>query len=1660
MGNQSITTDISTALTANAFTRSGFSFAGWHTTASGTGGTNFTNSQSVTLTAGLTLYAKWSASSHVVSFDSKGGSAVSPSSFVTGGNISAPTAPTRTGYTFTGWAATDGGATETLPYSPGTIGAVTLYAVWSANTNTVTFKSNFVGGPVDTTQSITTDAETALTANTFTRSGFSFAGWHTTASGTGGTNFTNSQAVTLTAGLTLYAKWTAGSNTVTFNANFGSTPITTSQTIESGVPTNLTAITASRSGHTLTGWHTTTSGTGGTSYTVSELVTLTAGLDLYAQWLAATYALTFAAGTNGSGVNQVATKTHEINLVLPDSATANGYFVRAGFSVTSWSLNADGSTSDYALGASYVNESIQTLYPVWTGNTYIVTYQYNGADGDNTTVSSSFQVGGVDVILPTPTRTGYNFGGWYSDIGISILVANGGASYIPTAGITLYAKWSGATFTVIYNYSGADAGNTITTENYTTLLTPITLPTPTRTGYTFAGWFTNSALTVSAGAGGATYTPSSNLTVFAKWTAINYSIIYNSTNTSGGIIADASGGSVPIDSVNYNIGGTAIVKSNSGALIRLGYVFMGWVLDADGTGTALNSGESILVGTASINLYPKWNAVSYTISYNLNGGFGSLVGAPASWQTPASNVTLPTAGFTKIGFNFAGWSETQNGAAVNNSYRPNFANATLYAVWTLKVITYSFDQGTAAGLTITGWPANASNNFGVTISLPNLATTTVNISGQSFLFFGWKQGTTTTFNSGDAYTLGATDVTFTAQWVRLFDVRYGFAGGEKSSNDTETDDRDKVCIASIASLCIDKQSINLRDTPTRVGHNFVGWKIQATSNLKAGLAQQTVIETGYLFYAQWAPIAYSMSFNSAGGSNNWSNLSRNIGQVLTLPNPGGKTGYGFVGWSNDSGATLYATNSGFVVGSVSEAFVAQWTPNTSLVSYEWQGGASSTPKISDSYTYDPIAMTLPSATDHGFTKDGFTFAGWSTSSGGTAVTDFRPAQNTVLFAVWTPTNFTLSFDPKGGAIDSVTGVTQSPAPNNSLPIVLPTATRLNFSLIGWYDQATGGVKLGDAGANFIPTASRTLHARWVQNSLFGVDEATLEAASTFTASNSTSTDSTLNHTPSGTSARVQIPTGALPPGTVITVRYFKDTDRQSNLIPGDNDYFFSILVSWIYGSGDSATVPNTAAGKPITVTLTNPSIKAGATIYQIIGTSVTNLGVAQVNGSVVVNLTEDPEIVVASTKPSSPTTVTAVTGDTTATVSWTQGSSGGAQITSYTVTASPGGASCTTATTSCTITGLNNDTAYTFTVTATNSVGTSSSSGSSASVTPTPTSYAVTFNSTGGSAVAAGSFIAAGSVSAPSNPTRSGFTFDGWSSVLNNAATKVTFPHTPSVTAPITLFALWLAVSPSSPGGSGSSGRPPTSAPTPAPTPGANKPTQPPRQNPSLTPTVNPVIPVSPINSPAGSIAGSAEKISIVADAPREKLVASAGSWKLEIKAELSSAQSQPISTNLSLDFQLGSMADLSGTGLRPKAKVSVWVFSEPIFIGEVETLADGAFSTQMLLPARLLPGKHTMQLITTDSAGMQVVLNIPITVSGKVTVGTFKGFLALYTKDLMGQKLSARVAGKWLVQDPITKYKSFDYSRKVRFTGAGYKIFVDLYLNSNFLRRDVITTR
>jgi uncharacterized repeat protein (TIGR02543 family) len=478
-------------------------------------------------------------------------------------------------------------------------------------------------------------------------------------------------------------------------------------------------------------------------------------------------------------------------------------------------VTADSFTVSGATATNLINSGVITA--VFPSTAASITYSA-GTGGSGTAPASptSVAVGGT---FTTPfslyTRAGYSFSGW-SD-GTNTYAANAlyPASGTVTGNVVLTAQWTGVTYTVLFVYNGSTGGDSEASKNFTSGGTAMTLPTPTRTGYTFGNWFSNIALTTEVGSAGATYEPAANLTLYAKWNPINYTVTYNSTNVVDGSTINSTSGTVPVDSVNYNIGQSLSIKSNSGSLARTGYAFAGWVTSVDGTGTAVNSGQTIEVGSQNINLYPKWNPNTYTITYNLNGGTGDISAAPTSWTVGNSDVTLPTTGITRTGYTFGNgssgyWSSSQGGAAVSNSYS-NIGNVTLYAIWTVKTIAYSFSQGTAAGLTIANFPANSSSTFGSTLVLSSLAGTTVTISSDTYLFSGWSFDSTI-YQSSANFVLSEVEPTFTAIWTRLYDVRYGFAGGTKAAGDAETENNDSECVTS--GLSIANQEITLRGSPT------------------------------------------------------------------------------------------------------------------------------------------------------------------------------------------------------------------------------------------------------------------------------------------------------------------------------------------------------------------------------------------------------------------------------------------------------------------------------------------------------------------------------------------------------------------------------------------------------------------------------------------------------------------------------------------------------------------------------------------------------------------------------------------------------------------------------------------------------------------------------
>lgn len=206
--------DIIISANTGSLTKAGYRLSGWNTSENGSGAP-YAFGATYSGATNITLYPVWAVVvSYAVTYDSKGGSAVSAGSFESGGNISsAPTPPNKASFTFAGWSATDGGAVITFPYTPGVTSAITLFATWNAIR-----EPEVVSAPVVITHRIelrgpnviqtmpAISGKVQISKNTFTRKGYVFAGWNTQANGSG-VAYADEAQIDLNADLVLHAQW-------------------------------------------------------------------------------------------------------------------------------------------------------------------------------------------------------------------------------------------------------------------------------------------------------------------------------------------------------------------------------------------------------------------------------------------------------------------------------------------------------------------------------------------------------------------------------------------------------------------------------------------------------------------------------------------------------------------------------------------------------------------------------------------------------------------------------------------------------------------------------------------------------------------------------------------------------------------------------------------------------------------------------------------------------------------------------------------------------------------------------------------------------------------------------------------------------------------------------------------------------------------------------------------------------------------------------------------------------------------------------------------------------------------------------------------------------------------------------------------------------------
>ena len=205
---QTVNSGVATALNANSFSRPGYSFSGWSTSA-GSAVVAYTDESDITTSANKDLYAVWTADDLTVTYDSHGGSAISGGSVKTGASIlSSPGTPTRAGYSFAGWfAEQSGGSALSFPYAHEQTADFTLHAQWTADSHVVSFDAN--GGTAVADSSFYTDGTVSAPAKT-TRSGHKLSGW-STIKDDASTKISFPYSPQVAEPITLYALWEIGS---------------------------------------------------------------------------------------------------------------------------------------------------------------------------------------------------------------------------------------------------------------------------------------------------------------------------------------------------------------------------------------------------------------------------------------------------------------------------------------------------------------------------------------------------------------------------------------------------------------------------------------------------------------------------------------------------------------------------------------------------------------------------------------------------------------------------------------------------------------------------------------------------------------------------------------------------------------------------------------------------------------------------------------------------------------------------------------------------------------------------------------------------------------------------------------------------------------------------------------------------------------------------------------------------------------------------------------------------------------------------------------------------------------------------------------------------------------------------------------------------------
>ena len=856
------------------------------------------------------------------------------------------------------------------------------------------------------------------------------------------------------------------------------------RTVMGGVNVDLTNL-FSVDGFDFAGWTASDGKTYGNGATPKDLTKTNNGvITLTANWTPKNYTIQYTTNVNPSSrtAAQAVNPNTATSYRVSDPNMTLAAMTWPGYTFGGWYENAALSgTPVTQLITSAIPAKNRHYYAKWTPKNYTLSYQLN--DTPSTAAVNpnagftSYTVETANYTLAMPTRTGYNFLGWYRDAGLTtpapavIDTAQGDSN--PTR---IYAKWSAPLqYSITYHMNdsaGQRASNPASNPGSFNVTSPnINFANPTRRGYTFLGWYTNPGLTTAI-SGINTSSPANmhNFVLYAKWSSANsYTVRYHlNDSTPAGHLANN-----PNTLTSYTVldSDTALRPAT-----RPGYTFLGWYDNPGFTGSPVSTIRT--ADAANKDFYAKWDTtpISYPIRYHLNDSTPS--GHPAS--NPAANLTSYTvltngSGTINVlpalrnGYTFLGWYDNAalTGTPISSFSAMDAAPKNFYAKWSAPksyTVQYSLNDAAPAG-----HPATNPNTV-TSYTVLDSNVTLVPATRTGYDFEGWYDNAAfsgspiTGFRTSDAankhyYAKWSAPKSYTVNWH----LNDSTPAGHPATNPN-----------TVASYTVLDSDVTIQPA-TRTGYRFLGWYNNPSFTGSPVTTLRTMDAANKNYYAKWdaTPVSYPINYvlndgtpaghpatNPVANLTSYTVLTNGSGNISLLPAL--RNGYTFLGWYDNASFSGSPISAFPASDAVAKTFYAKWssansyTVNYSLNDATPAGHPATNPNTVTSYTVLDANVTLAPAT-----RNGYDFEGWYDNAAltGSPITGFSTsdATNKHYYAKWSAAkNYTVQWNLNDGAPAGHPASNPNTVTSYSVldaDFALQPATRTGYDFLGWYDNA-------------------------------------------------------------------------------------------------------------------------------------------------------------------------------------------------------------------------------------------------------------------------------------------------------------------------------------------------------------------------------------------------------------------------------------------------------------------------------------------------------------------------------------------------------------------------------------------------------------------------------